>query len=257
MVIKYAACSHIGYVREKNEDNLYVNGRYKDDIMQLTYEESDMCDRQGVFAVFDGMGGEHAGEIASLKAAQLLDGFKIDELLADPQRYVHTANEKIYTETANEYGKKQGTTAAVLAINENSALIANVGDSRIYYLNKNDFTQLSKDHNMAQQMVDAGILSEDEAKTHHLRNVLTQHLGIHPSECVIEPYINKVSSIACGDIFLLCSDGLTSLVSDEDIENILRQEKDLKQIANDLIKIALELGGKDNITVIVVKAEVV
>ncbi len=255
MLIKYAGHSHIGHIRENNEDNIYVNGAYKTDENRDVFFTSNERLARGTFAVFDGMGGEDVGELASLKAAQVLDEFSIDVLITDPLKYIHDANTSIYNDIIIKHGKRTGSTAAVLTIKDELATIVNIGDSRIYMLRNNNIEQLSVDHTRAQQMVEAGIISIEESEQHALKHVLTQHLGVPPNEYVIEPYIYKYIGIQNGDVFLLCSDGLTEMLSVGEIETILKRNENTKAIAEELVDKSLKAGGKDNISVIVVKIE--
>lgn len=254
MGIEYACYSNVGNVRDNNEDSAFINGKYKVDIEQPNFKANGKCQSQGVFAVFDGMGGEEVGEMASYIAAKTLFGFDINELFIDPLAYMNTANEIICNECMKS-ATSIGTTAAILIIKDEGAVIANIGDSRIYHFKNNEMIQLSKDHTQVQQLLELGVLTEEESRTHTWKHILTQHLGIRPSDYIIEPYVLKNISIDCGDIFLLCSDGLTDMLADSEIMKVLQQNEKTNAVAEKLVNDALEVGGKDNITVLVVKIQ--
>lgn len=255
MRINYSAISHIGLVRENNEDNLFVNGIYRSDINQPTIGIKESVKNSGTFAVFDGMGGENFGEVASLKAAETLSKYDCKQLMKHPRRYIETANNNICNEIEKNEGRQIGTTVALLVIDKKHATIVNVGDSRIYRLKSGVLEQMSVDHTRAQQMIDAGIMTREEARVHQLKHMLTQHLGVAPDDYILEPNIIREFDISKGETFLLCSDGLADMLNDTEIKSVLLQDKTVDVIAETLIERALDAGGKDNVTVIVVKIQ--
>lgn len=254
-MLQYAAYSHIGAIRENNEDNLYMNGQYKENVNQSIIGFNTENSGNGIFAVFDGMGGESSGELAAHEAARILDGFGVEQLISEPMIYINKANLSICNNMVKDGRERAGTTAALLLIKNGIANILNIGDSRIYRLKNSRLEQLSVDHTRLQRMLDAGVVFEETAEVKRFKHVLTQHLGVHPDEYIIEPYICENISVHDGDIFLLCSDGLTDMLSDNDIESVLLQNESAEILVGKLIAQALKAGGKDNITVIVVKAE--
>ena len=261
------AISHVGNVRTKNEDNFFLNGKtFSTDIKE---EEAFDVSNGGIYAVYDGMGGESNGELAALIATNSLGEFydtiitrtsstdnlsqknEIDEII---NQYVDKANAKICT-AIKENGGRMGSTFAVLCVQNGTAHAYNIGDSRIYLLRNNKFTQLSQDHTHVRRLIDMGIITEEQAKTHIERNKLTQHLGTFSHEIEIEPFISEPVQIKDNDVFLLCSDGLTDMLEDSEISTILLQYPDIASIAKNLINTALQNGGSDNITVLIAKAK--
>lgn len=254
-MLKYDCCmiTDVGRVRTNNEDNFYFNGNYKRAVEQHKYEKQDLIYKGGVFAVCDGMGGEEFGEKASLYAVETLNKYKDDNFSQYISRYIEEANDKICSMIELNNGMRSGTTLALVDITDGKAISCNIGDSRVYLYRKGKLMQLSEDHTRTAQMVKAGILTEEQAATHRDRHVLTQHLGIFTHELCIEPYIAETVDIMVDDIFLLCSDGLTDMLTDMEIEQILSLKHPASQLAGLLVSSALEKGGKDNVTVGVIK----
>lgn len=262
--ISSSVCEDKGKVRNNNEDNFYLNGVHLNRTNREYGNVFGDIDRNNinVYAVFDGMGGEELGEEASLIAAEVTKKihYKINQ---NPSSNV---NEEIISsiDEANtlicnkirENGKKRiGVTYASLVIKEDSAQIYNVGDSRVYLLRNNQLHQISIDDTTVQRLINIGMITEEKAKTHPDRHKLTQHLGIFNHEMIIEPHISKCIKVLDGDKFLLCSDGLTDMVEDSDIEQILNGSNNSKDISQALVDKALENGGKDNVTAMVVCVE--
>ena len=250
------AITHVGSVRGNNEDNYYVNGKFKKDNNIPTEGYTDTSVRDSyIYAVCDGMGGEYYGEIASMIAVAVLAEYQDTDLRYSILDYIDRTNGIICGEIEKHNGVRSGTTLALLYIFGNKALSINLGDSRVYLLRKKDLFLLSEDHTEAQRMVDMGLINEEEAKTHSAKNRLTQHFGIFPNEMAIEPYVSQEIKIKKNDIFLLCSDGLTDMVSDDEIRIILSMDHmDTVGIAKKLSAAADAYGGKDNTTVVVIKA---
>ena len=252
--VESTAITHIGLVRTSNEDNYYVNGKcktnhdvaaegYSDDVRRDTY----------MYAVCDGMGGESYGELASMIAVKTLTRYQSVNIRYAIDEYIKRANRYICDELA-KFGARSGTTLALLYLFGNKAVSFNVGDSRIYLSRKGDLYLLSEDHTEAQRLVNMGLLNEEDAVNHSSKNKLTQHLGISSKEMIIEPYISEEIKVKKNDIFMICSDGLTNMLTDDDIGIIMAQKGlDSSEIAKELASAAQEYGGKDNTTVIVVK----
>jgi len=190
-----------------------------------------------VFGVFDGMGGEERGEvaahIAAKKAAELSP--QKDSVLA-LNAFCNDANSAICDYMKENGVSSMGTTAAMLCFTKSSVTLCNIGDSRVYRLNKNELSQLSKDH--------LSITAFGK------KAPLSQNLGIPPDELIIEPYVS-VMTYKDRDKYLICSDGLTDHVTDEEIENILKLPSDIA--SETLLKAALDGGGRDNVTLIVLE----
>ena len=253
MTYKSIAISGTGLVRTGNQDNVYVNGVYREDVNDNSvFEHEEKTGEGGIYVVADGMGGEKHGELASLLAVQALS----DEIASaeDFARYVIQRNDAICQVMKEKGGSRMGATFAGLLVNENNADIVNLGDSRIYLFRDGSLLQLSYDHTAAQQMINLGILDKAAAGKHHDRHKLTQHLGIFPSEFIIEPHTKHVE-VQQGDIFLMCSDGLTDMLNDTEISDILAGTDDISVCARKLYESALENGGKDNTSIVLIQAD--
>jgi len=232
-------------------------------------EDAYLLDAErGLFVVADGMGGHAAGEVASRLTVEsiqeFISGTDDDHDNTWPFGYnnrysvdgnrlstaVERANEKVMRAVVNRPELKgMGTTVVAALFDEKRVTLVHVGDSRAYLLRDAELRRLTDDHSWVQEQVNAGILSEEEARTHPLKNVVTRALGggPHVSVDLIEIPIGD------GDRYLLCSDGLTGMVSDEEIHAALASGRPLEQVVRGLIDLANELGGVDNITAITVE----
>ena len=229
--ITCGAVTHVGQVRTGNEDSLLADNN--------------------VFMVADGMGGHNAGEVASLMAVEHLreaaSGIIAETDLV--QALVH-ANEVIYAESmTNHLHHGMGTTlAAMVVLDNNNIVVAHVGDSRVYMWHEKALTRLSKDHSYVQELVDEGIVSIEEARTHPRRNIVTRALGID-AEVDVEA---NTFPVTVGAWYVLCSDGLVDEISDADIAKVLERCTTPHEASQALVDAANAAGGRDNITVIVV-----
>jgi len=262
MVLEAVALCHVGRVRQNNEDNFYLQGKVRQNLaLQYAEESYKGSVNQGLFAVADGMGGEADGELASLVTVQSLRACALEDVYETAMESIGEANEMLCDEMLQNGGKRMGSTLAALYVDGDRAIACNVGDSRIYLMRDGHLTQQSVDHTIVQQMVDMGAITKEQARTHKRRHVLSQNIGIFPEELVIEPYFTEPISLLPGDIYLLCSDGLTDMVTDEEIREVLWEDmikvpsKTFEQQAKQLIDLALQHGGKDNVTVMLVKIE--
>ena len=236
--------SHIGSVRSINEDSF----RY-----QLSSDK-----QLGYIAIADGMGGYNGGEVASQLAIKSL-GNHLSQLtmeqLAEQQGWgdqlniaVNHANQEIWQYRNQKSNVSQmGTTIVAAIFSISHITIASVGDSRAY-LFRDSLSQLTKDDTVVQELVDQGTIQENERESAPYQNVLTKALGTqHFVECTRRSF-----SLVSGDLLLFCSDGLTHLVSDEDISRTLRDKRhNLQDCVQTLTKQALEAGGTDNITIVI------
>lgn len=245
--LQSACLSHIGSRRGNNEDNFFFNGLCMEEQHRGTHDPLLMervLSEELCLAVFDGMGGENYGEQASFAAAQALQAQagKQKQFYQSGGKYLEgltqALNSAVFHRAQELMTSRMGTTMALLFFSGNHVYACNVGDSRIYRLRQCVFAQLSQDH-----VSDWGPAPGRKAP-------LTQHLGMDPEEVRIEPYIVK-DVLQDGDVFLLCSDGLTDMVDNLTISQILTQMDTPEQGAQDLLKAALDGGGKDNITAIV------
>lgn len=223
-----------GKVRKTNQDNFYIA------------DNSKWC------IIADGMGGHNGGETASITAIDVIKESiitkpsNIDECL---QNSIHFANKTVYDMSLHVDGLiGMGTTAVICYFSGRTATIANVGDSRAYHLSELGFRQVTHDHSIVQQLVDLGKITASEAKTHPQKNLITRAIGTEPN---IEVDITHIT-YKKGDYFLLCSDGLTSFVDDEVIKQTIKNN-DIDTAVKELINIANNSGGMDNITVILIQ----
>lgn len=228
-------------IRSGNEDNF----------------ASDADGDRGIFIVADGMGGHAAGEVASEMAVQIvmreLAGLRdlgdpnAAPMVADALRH---ANRAIHDRTASEVDKQgMGTTASVLLVSGSRYMIGQVGDSRVYLLRDGALRQLTKDHSYVQEQVDAGFLTPEQARYHPYSNVITRCVGASPD---VEPDVYE-GEAKVGDLFLLASDGLTGMVEDRRLQQLLLARVPAERMVHLLISEANGRGGLDNITAIVVQ----
>jgi protein phosphatase len=240
--ITYAALCHIGKIRSTNQDNLWCAGTYLESENEgLVGTQTGTTDAVALpaFAVFDGMGGEQKGEVAAYIAASQFNSTHMNTSKSDTKLFLLDAcfeiNTKICEFQKANHIRQMGTTATMLLFGKSDVFICNVGDSRVYLFSGRKLTQISCDH------IEGSI---DEKKP-----PLTQHLGIPETEFVIEPYIAK-GAYNNGDRYLVCSDGLTDMVSDEELSRIIAARKSIPDTAKELLDKALGRGGIDNITII-------
>jgi len=236
-----AARTDVGIVRSGNEDS-YL-----------------MSSERGLFVIADGMGGHAAGEVASEMAARIVAeefrpvrGMTDQEMMAQMVAAIRAANGAVFRRTIAEPDKRgMGTTATVMSLLPRRYLIGQVGDSRAYLLRTGVLAQLTKDHSYVQEQVDAGRLTPEDARTHPYANVITRCVG--SSEDVVPDLY--IGTLDVNDLVLLASDGLTGMIDDEELRDILMSELDLEPKVDTLITAANRRGGLDNITTILVRIE--
>ena len=250
------AVSNMGKVRKNNEDNFFVNGYYRKDynLNNFNYEYETDTVPIAVFAVFDGMGGVQFGEEASGAAAKALYKYlkaSIDENIDfNGEMAIRKINNDV-CKVSRRLSAHSGSTVVIAVIEDNQLQILNVGDSRAYLYRNGHLRQLSVDHNEAAFYKQMNI----EADIPIARNALTQHLGIEEFDFVLEPAISDSMIVKQGDIILLCSDGLCGFVNDDNIKSLMERNNSIKEKANDLVSAALEAGGNDNVTVMLIYAK--
>lgn len=245
--------SHTGKIRNNNEDNFYLCGKYRKDLNDGDAScHKKLAPKACLFAVADGMGGALYGEEASLIAVKSLVPCTFDELEACALRSVSNANLHICAEIEKRGGGRMGSTLVALYVDDGKAVCCNVGDSRAYLFRKGELHQLSVDDSRTAQMISLGVITPEQARKHPARHEILQHLGIFEDEMIIEPHFSQAENLQSGDVFLLCSDGLTDMVDDPTIKEIIKCGDDSKNITERLITAALENGGADNVTVMVV-----
>jgi PPM family protein phosphatase len=234
----------IGRKRSRNEDACTV----------CAPEEPPAEPVQGaLFAVADGMGGVHGGEFASRLALQTLAAEYFSDTDGDvPKRLrqaVEKANQRIFEEAENNPDYRgMGTTVSAMLILGDHAYVAHVGDSRIYLKRGNKTYQLTRDHSLVAEQVRSGLISEEEARTHALKNLITRAVGTKDHVKVDLHY----TPIRKDDTFMICSDGLCGVVEEDEIDNSLGQSS-VQGVARVLVGRALEHGGPDNVSVLVVR----
>jgi PPM family protein phosphatase len=232
MRFAYGARTDVGRGRPENEDSILVDAAH------------------GLYAVADGMGGHRAGEVASATAIETLKaayvgGQRLDEA-------VEAANAAVFAKAADDDALRgMGTTLTAVALEDDrTALLGHVGDSRAYLMRDSTVTQVTDDHSLVEQLVREGRLSPEEAHNHPQRAIITRALGI---DAQVEVDTYRVD-LKPGDRLLICSDGLTNMLSDDTIAVTLRRHPDPQQAADTLVDMANQAGGDDNITVVVLDA---
>ena len=222
----------VGRVRDHNEDSLVV--------------------KHPLYAVFDGMGGHEAGEVASEIAADVVQS--LSPSILDPtalgQAVINANLEIIHAANTGKGKPGMGTTCTAALMSGNKLVVAQVGDSRAYLLHEGHLQQLTRDHSYVAELVERGEITKDYARVHPDRSKITRALGTDPN-MMPDLYELEVES---GDRLMICSDGLYSMITDDDIEHILCAEADPQEAADRLVREANEWGGHDNVTVIVVDA---
>ncbi|MCL2103379.1 MAG: protein phosphatase 2C domain-containing protein [Syntrophorhabdaceae bacterium] len=265
MLVSFAARSHVGHVRGNNEDNLYCDGAIispeaRETPFSLRGETGVPC----VFAVCDGMGGEEDGALASFLAVSALRehaeeiarAASLGETDAAVREFVYHANSAL-CDKMSEKGRfyRMGTTLAMIVVTGDAVRSYNIGDSRVYTLREGRLSRVSEDHTAAAQKVRMGLITEEQARLDHDRHRLTRHLGIFEDEMSVEATVSDPLPLGIDDVncrVLLCSDGVTDMVEDERIEEILNAAPDAWEAVNVLVDEALDNGGRDNVTCVVV-----
>ncbi len=246
--MNYMFCSltHPGRSRSNNEDS-------------VTFD-----DATGVGVLADGMGGYNAGEIASSMATSLIktelthwlsktsgEQASSREVRRAMETSVDNANHSIYTASrTNPAYSGMGTTLVVGVFHGAKLVLGHVGDSRCYRLRGDQFLQVTKDHSLLQEQMDAGILTPAQAALSPLKNLVTRAIGVE-DEVMLE--VNELH-VEIGDIYLMCTDGLSDMIDDTAIGGILRNVSPLTQMADELVALANRNGGRDNITVLLTQA---
>lgn len=250
---KVFAMTHIGCVRKNNQDNFYCNGAYK--VMgRDTYKHCENHVASGLYAVFDGMGGLSFGEEASYLAVKALERYQYEHVadhIFDGEDALQYLNEAVCREVRKRQAD-MGSTAVILEYTDGWVRTYNVGDSKCFLVRSEKMLQLTKDHTEWESMKRIYEKSKME-KCEWGRHVLTQYLGIEEEEFFIEPFISEKIPVKKGDLFLLCSDGLSEFVSCENIKQVLTGKGFLEDKGETLLDFAKKAGGKDNITIVILE----
>jgi protein phosphatase len=236
--MRFAARSDIGKIRKVNEDSYYI-------------PENE--DKVKLFLIADGIGGQNHGKLAGMMTVESVvrniykDSDNPDKK-AMLKKAINVANNKIIEHAnENEEFKGMGSTLITLLLDEDKAYITHAGDSRCYMIRNNVISQITVDNSYVEYLLQKGVISAEEAKNHPQKNLIIKAIGME-SDLELDFDIIETKP---EDIFLLCSDGLTSMVSDEEILHIIiKRKKDLQKAVEDLIRAAKQAGGKDNVTVI-------
>ncbi|GAB5052346.1 Stp1/IreP family PP2C-type Ser/Thr phosphatase [Pediococcus ethanolidurans] len=242
--MKYAFQSDIGNHRDENQDYVGVFKNKKDVLFSI---------------VADGIGGRQGGDVASEMAVSHL-GFLFQNTefmdVTNAVRWLQTEvtqeNDEIL-ETSQKYSdlNGMGTTIVVTIILKNQFIVAHLGDSRCYLFKRNELKQLTSDHSLVNELIKKGELSPEEARTHPQKNIITKTLGISTnSDIDVHTYVWQKN-----DQILLCTDGLTNMVTDQTIANVLESSISLEEKCLKLIEFANQAGGRDNVTVLLIQAE--
>ncbi len=240
--MKAYAKTDIGAKRQTNQDYIFCSMQPVGSLPNL-------------FIVADGMGGHKAGDLASRYTVEkFLDSVKGSEtenpisIIEEAVRYANLALMDKAKESIDYEG--MGTTLVVATFIDKSLYIANVGDSRLYIVN-NEIQQITRDHSLVEEMINLGEIDRRNARTHEKKNIITRAIGVD-SEVVADFFEVEYSK---GDIILMCSDGLSNMIEDEDMKMIINEGNDVSEIANKLIEVANNNGGKDNISVVLVEPD--
>ena len=242
--MKLCGASNVGKVRKENQD-CYKAGRSTDGSFWMI-----LC---------DGMGGVKSGGLASHSVVDTIEKRFTESIpsLIDDQAIksfiistIKKCNEELYKKSIVDKQITMGTTIEAAIIRDNNVQYLHCGDSRIYHISKKHVVQLTKDHSMVQELVDSGRITPDEARTHPNKNIITHALGIEQNTKLDYNSLR----MAKGDLLLMCSDGLSNLVLDDEIADIILKT-DFYSAPESLINKALERGGTDNITAVIAKAD--
>jgi PPM family protein phosphatase len=246
MMYKFCANTDTGRARDNNEDSVVFD------------EETSLA------VLADGMGGYNAGEIASGMATAFImselsrwlteagEGAKSKDVRRALEICVDNANLSIYNSAnSNAHYAGMGTTLVVVVFRDDKLMVGHIGDSRCYRARKGVFEQITKDHSLLQEQIDAGLITKEQSVNSSIKNLVTRALGVEES-VLLE--INEYA-VEVGDIYLLCSDGLSDMVDDPSIARIVSDGTDLTLKADSLIQLANLHGGRDNISVVLVEVK--
>lgn len=258
-MIEGAVYTHKGNIRKQNDDNYYLFQKTNSlDKEQQSYFAMGTCEEEALCAVFDGMGGTAYGNEASAYAAKLLCEKEVELFQASVsekedvlRNIILDINRKIFRYSIEK--GDMGTTIALLYMTASKVYVLNVGDSPIYHVSGNKIEQVSKNHNLAQFLLDSNIISQDEYKLHQGKHRLLQYLGINEEEMIIEPYLCSFlkEDFEAEEKFILCSDGLSEGMDKEKLQELLQSEESLEQVTKKMVLGAMKNGSRDNVTAMV------
>ena len=234
------SATDVGQKRKMNQDYVFVS-------------ENPVGNLPNLFVVADGMGGHNAGDYASSHAVQTL----VDEIRRDAdfnpikviRHAIETANTEILERSRREeHLRGMGTTIVVCTVVGHYAYVANVGDSRLYVI-QGEIHQVTKDHSLVQEMVRMGEIKPEEARNHPDKNIITRAIGAKDS-VEVDFYEHRLKK---GDIILMCTDGLSNMVEDEELFHIVQGARDIVEAGQNLVNAAKENGGTDNIGIVLIE----
>lgn len=240
--MKFFSVTDVGMKRTVNQDYVYCS-------------ENEIGKLPNLFIVADGMGGHKAGDFASKFCVESVTSYVLNckELtsISILEGAIQYANSQLRDKALNDSELEgMGTTFVAATIRDNRMIVVNVGDSRLYHLNQEEIKQVTKDHSLVELMVENGELDPSEAKFHPNKNVITRAIG---SNATVSADFFEID-LDEGDIILLCSDGLSNMLDDIEIYQIVKNmSPDLEGAANELVRRANENGGKDNIAIIIIE----
>lgn len=239
-MLKTFSITDVGRKRQMNQDCVFSS-------------ETPIGNLPNLFIVADGMGGHKAGDYASKCTVETMKEVALRSFEKDPavilRDAIEEANERIFVKAGEEEAYEgMGTTVVAATILGKNLQIANVGDSRLYIINE-EIKQITKDHSLVEEMVRMGGIDREAARNHPDKNIITRAVGV--SEQVLVDFFTV--ELTKQDTILLCSDGLTNMLDDEEILMIVRGQRDVVEKAQQLVRMANERGGRDNISVVVVE----
>ena len=241
--MKSYSITDVGQKRTVNQDFVFTS-------------ETPVGNLPNLFVVADGMGGHKAGDFASSYAVEVLLSTIREDENSNPVKIIRAAIENANTQllreaSDNETMSGMGTTMVLVTIVGHYAYVANVGDSRLYLVDENKISQITKDHSLVEEMVRMGEISRDDARNHPDKNIITRALGAG-RDVDVDFFDIRLTP---GYILLLCSDGLSNMVPDEDIRQVIRTSETLEETGRRLVSMANDNGGRDNIAVVLVEPE--
>lgn len=241
--MKSYSITDVGRVRSQNQDYVFAS-------------DTGVGRLSNLFVVADGMGGHKAGDRASSSAVSVFLNSVKKSKDRNPvnimRRALEKANAVVYKEAnSSEALQGMGTTIVAATIDDNTLYVANIGDSRLYLIRGHEIRQITRDHSLVEEMIRIGGITREQGRFHPDKNVITRAIGVR--ESVEADFFDE--TVEENDILLLCSDGLSNMLEDSEMEEIISSGADLKAAANRLVERANECGGRDNITVLLAKMQ--
>ncbi|MBQ8279638.1 MAG: Stp1/IreP family PP2C-type Ser/Thr phosphatase [Roseburia sp.] len=239
--MKTFSMTDAGRRRDMNQDYMFAS-------------ETAVGKLPNLFIVADGMGGHKAGEFASKTAVETIVEYIRDndsgQVVASLKKAIGEANRRVLKEAIIDIEKEgMGTTIVVATIKDDKVIVANVGDSRLYIVNESSITQITVDHSFVEEMIRSGRIARTEARNHPDKNKITRAVGVFPK---VDVDFFEVKVVP-GDMILMCTDGLTNMVDDEEIKRIVLGQRDIVEKTATLIETANKNGGTDNITALLIE----